>query len=215
MPSKLWGTAWRSSTGQWKICASRIWPASYTIVYGESASCTSSLDWRLCLGRRRTPLHSFRWFTSAGQTTAIRCLCSDRYSSTLTGPTSCRCVLLALRRCSSRNAPLLPLPPNGFHRELVCILSASPNCAPCRSVLQTASKKSLWDMGLQIFCSHLSRRPEVTRKTVQGLLTLIENERSGDRVSRALDEQPRPLLSRMCYLSDALVAPSTPARMWP
>jgi hypothetical protein len=48
-------------------------------------------------------------------------------------------------------------------------------------VMQTANK-SLWDMGLTIFRSHLGRRPEVARKTVQGLLTLIEHERTGDQV---------------------------------
>ena len=52
---------------------------------------------------------------------------------------------------------------------------------PC---MQAATKKSLWDMGLQIFRAHLSRRPEVTRKAVQGLLILIESERTGDQVKR-------------------------------
>ena len=47
---------------------------------------------------------------------------------------------------------------------------------------QAATKKSLWDMGLQIFRTHLSRRPEVARKAVQGLLALIDSERSGDQV---------------------------------
>lgn len=53
-------------------------------------------------------------------------------------------------------------------------------------VMQAATKKSLWDMGLQIFRTHLSRRPEVARKAVQGLLQLIESERSGDQVERML-----------------------------
>ena len=47
---------------------------------------------------------------------------------------------------------------------------------------QVATKKSLWDMGLQIFRAHLSRRQEIVRKSVQGLLALIEAERSGDQV---------------------------------
>ena len=41
-------------------------------------------------------------------------------------------------------------------------------------------------MGLQIFRTHLSRRPEIARKAVQGLLALIESERSGDQVERML-----------------------------
>jgi len=49
-----------------------------------------------------------------------------------------------------------------------------------------ATKKSLWDMGLQIFRAHLSRRQEIVRKSVQGLLALIEAERSGDQVERML-----------------------------
>lgn len=49
-----------------------------------------------------------------------------------------------------------------------------------------ATKKSLWDMGLQIFRTHLSRRHEIVRKAVQGLLALIESERSGDQVERML-----------------------------
>ena len=47
---------------------------------------------------------------------------------------------------------------------------------------QAAQKKSLWDMGLDIFGGHLSGRPEVLSKTVDGLLKLIENERRGDQV---------------------------------
>jgi len=53
-------------------------------------------------------------------------------------------------------------------------------------VMQVATKKSLWDMGLQIFRAHLSRRQEIVRKSVQGLLALIEAERSGDQVERML-----------------------------
>lgn len=52
--------------------------------------------------------------------------------------------------------------------------------------MQATAKKSLWDTGLQIFRTHLSRRPEVARKAVQGLLQLIESERNGDQVERML-----------------------------
>ena len=41
-------------------------------------------------------------------------------------------------------------------------------------------------MGLQIYRTHLSRRPEVARKAVQGLLQLVEKERQGDVVERNL-----------------------------
>ena len=53
-------------------------------------------------------------------------------------------------------------------------------------VMQSAAKKSLWDMGLQLFRAHLERRPEVVTKTVAGLLLLIEKERNGDQVERGL-----------------------------
>ena len=66
------------------------------------------------------------------------------------------------------------------------MLNSRPTCASlacgCPRGWQAATKKSLWDMGLQIFRTHLSRRPEVARKAVQGLLALIESERSGDQV---------------------------------
>ena len=51
---------------------------------------------------------------------------------------------------------------------------------------QVATNRSLWDVGLQIFRTHLSRRPEVADKAVRGLLQLIESERSGEQVERSL-----------------------------
>ena len=72
------------------------------------------------------------------------------------------------------------LRPPGALRPLTRVLSGS-GWWP-----QASNKKSLWEMGLQIFRTHLSRRPEVARKTVQGLLGLIESERSGDQVERML-----------------------------
>lgn len=53
-------------------------------------------------------------------------------------------------------------------------------------VLQTSGVKSLWDMGLDLFRAHLRRVPGVEGKTVAGLLELIEKERSGETVDRAL-----------------------------
>ncbi|CAI5508271.1 unnamed protein product [Closterium sp. Naga37s-1] len=49
-----------------------------------------------------------------------------------------------------------------------------------------AGVQSLWDMGLRLFRSHLEGVPEVERRTVAGLLQLIERERSGDTVDRSL-----------------------------
>ncbi|GMH32280.1 hypothetical protein BSKO_00114 [Bryopsis sp. KO-2023] len=53
-------------------------------------------------------------------------------------------------------------------------------------VLNTAGVKSLFDMGLQLFRVHLSVHPEVEKKTLEGLLTLIDLERNGDAVDRSL-----------------------------
>ncbi|MBA0840292.1 hypothetical protein Goarm_002887, partial [Gossypium armourianum] len=53
-------------------------------------------------------------------------------------------------------------------------------------VKQTPNVRSLWDMGLQLFCKHLSLAPEVEHKTVTGLLRMIESERLGEAVDRTL-----------------------------
>lgn len=44
-------------------------------------------------------------------------------------------------------------------------------------VKQTTNVRSLWDMGLQRFCKHLSLSPGVEHKTVTGLLRMIQTER--------------------------------------
>jgi cullin 4 len=44
-------------------------------------------------------------------------------------------------------------------------------------VKNVANICSVWDMGLQLFCKHLSLSPEIDHKTVTGLLRLIESER--------------------------------------
>ncbi|KAG6423595.1 hypothetical protein SASPL_113996 [Salvia splendens] len=53
-------------------------------------------------------------------------------------------------------------------------------------VKQTSNVRSLWDMGLQLFHKHLSLASEVERKTVFGLLKMIESERLGEAVDRTL-----------------------------
>ncbi|KAF9588845.1 hypothetical protein IFM89_016783 [Coptis chinensis] len=53
-------------------------------------------------------------------------------------------------------------------------------------VKQTPNVLSLWDMGLHLFRKHLSLSPEVEHRTVTGLLRLIEKERLGEAIDRAL-----------------------------
>jgi cullin-4 len=51
-------------------------------------------------------------------------------------------------------------------------------------VMQTAGVKSLWDLGLGLFRTHLERGHEVVRKAVTGLLRLLEKERQGESIDR-------------------------------
>ncbi|XP_004233125.2 cullin-4 [Solanum lycopersicum] len=53
-------------------------------------------------------------------------------------------------------------------------------------VKQTPNGHSLWEMGLQLFRKHLCLASEVEHKIVFGLLQMIESERLGEAVDRAL-----------------------------
>eukprot|EP00005_Dracoamoeba_jomungandri_P002557 CAMPEP_0174254846 /NCGR_PEP_ID=MMETSP0439-20130205/4193_1 /TAXON_ID=0 /ORGANISM="Stereomyxa ramosa, Strain Chinc5" /LENGTH=744 /DNA_ID=CAMNT_0015336711 /DNA_START=181 /DNA_END=2415 /DNA_ORIENTATION=- len=53
-------------------------------------------------------------------------------------------------------------------------------------VIQNQKIRSLWDMGLKIFVEHIATNPEIQRKTVNGLLELIERERNGEMVDTLL-----------------------------
>lgn len=53
-------------------------------------------------------------------------------------------------------------------------------------VLQNASVASIWDVGLELFRTHIASNPGVQSRTVDGLLELIERERGGDAVDRSL-----------------------------
>jgi len=44
-------------------------------------------------------------------------------------------------------------------------------------VLQNSSIHSIWDMGLDLFRIHFAQNSVVQKRTVDGLLTLIEKER--------------------------------------
>ncbi|KAH8291276.1 hypothetical protein KR054_010269 [Drosophila jambulina] len=53
-------------------------------------------------------------------------------------------------------------------------------------VLQNSSIHSIWDMGLDLFRIHFAQNSVVQKRTVDGLLTLIEKERQGSTVDRGL-----------------------------
>mmetsp|Transcript_17124 Transcript_17124/g.35635 ORF Transcript_17124/g.35635 Transcript_17124/m.35635 type:complete len:718 (-) Transcript_17124:1587-3740(-) len=46
--------------------------------------------------------------------------------------------------------------------------------------------RSLWNMGLRLFGGHFVQRVDVQRKSIAGVLSLIEKERNGDSVDRLL-----------------------------
>ena len=70
-------------------------------------------------------------------------------------------------------------------------------------IMMETSLKSLWDMGLHIFLAHLRARPEVCRKTVEGLLALIEAERNGEQVDRSLLSSLLRMLHELTVYGDA------------
>ena len=53
-------------------------------------------------------------------------------------------------------------------------------------VIATVGVKSLLDMGLTLFRTHLQSQPNIQDKTIQGLLLLIKLEREGETIDRAL-----------------------------
>ncbi|XP_069493252.1 cullin-4A [Ambystoma mexicanum] len=66
-------------------------------------------------------------------------------------------------------------------------------------VLQNSMLPSIWDMGLELFRSHVISDKMVQDKTIDGILLLIERERNGETVDRSL------LRSLLSMLSDLQV----------
>ncbi|XP_069323892.1 cullin-4A isoform X2 [Eulemur rufifrons] len=66
-------------------------------------------------------------------------------------------------------------------------------------VLQNSMLPSVWDMGLELFRNHIISDKMVQSKTIDGILLLIERERSGEAVDRSL------LRSLLSMLSDLQV----------
>ncbi|KAL9914907.1 cullin 4 isoform 2-T5 [Glossina fuscipes fuscipes] len=64
-------------------------------------------------------------------------------------------------------------------------------------VLQNPTVHSIWDMGLDLFRTHIALNSLVQKRTVEGLLMLIEKERNGDAVDRAL---LKSLIRMLCDL---------------
>ena len=74
-------------------------------------------------------------------------------------------------------------------------------------VLATSNTRSIFDMGLQLFHTHLSAHPDVERKLVDGLLGMIEAERNGEAVDRMLLKDLLRMLSSLSMYADAFQWP--------
>ncbi|XP_031622090.1 cullin-4B [Contarinia nasturtii] len=70
-------------------------------------------------------------------------------------------------------------------------------------VLQNPTVHSIWDMGLDLFRSHIAMNSTVQKRTVDGLLMLIEKERNGDAVDRTLLKSLLRMLSDLQIYQDA------------
>lgn len=64
-------------------------------------------------------------------------------------------------------------------------------------VLQNSGVASLWDLGLELFRTHIVTNPVVQSRTIGGILHLIERERNGEAVDRQL---LKSLLRMLCDL---------------
>lgn len=70
-------------------------------------------------------------------------------------------------------------------------------------VLQNPTVHSIWDMGLDLFRNHIAMNSTVQKRTVEGLLLLIEKERNGDSVDRTLLKSLLRMLSDLQIYQDA------------
>ncbi|XP_053311215.1 cullin-4A [Spea bombifrons] len=70
-------------------------------------------------------------------------------------------------------------------------------------VLQNSMLLSIWDMGLELFRSHVISDKMVQTKTIDGILQLIERERSGEAVDRSLLRSLLGMLSDLQVYKDS------------
>uniref|UniRef100_A0A670Z3V4 Cullin family profile domain-containing protein n=1 Tax=Pseudonaja textilis TaxID=8673 RepID=A0A670Z3V4_PSETE len=65
------------------------------------------------------------------------------------------------------------------------------------------SYKSLWDMGLELFRTHIISDQKVQNKTIDGILLLIERERNGEAIDRSLLRSLLSMLSDLQIYQDS------------
>eukprot|EP00698_Gefionella_okellyi_P004130 TRINITY_DN13866_c0_g1_i1.p1 TRINITY_DN13866_c0_g1~~TRINITY_DN13866_c0_g1_i1.p1 ORF type:complete len:812 (+),score=199.83 TRINITY_DN13866_c0_g1_i1:196-2436(+) len=67
--------------------------------------------------------------------------------------------------------------------------------------------RGLWEMGLQQYRQYIATQPEVERKTIRGMLQLIERERRGETVNRALLGSLQRMLTALGIYADMFQRP--------
>ncbi|XP_009871272.1 PREDICTED: cullin-4B [Apaloderma vittatum] len=70
-------------------------------------------------------------------------------------------------------------------------------------VLQNSMLPSIWDMGLELFRTHIISDQKVQNKTIDGILLLIERERSGEAIDRSLLRSLLSMLSDLQIYQDS------------
>ncbi|XP_023656318.1 cullin-4B isoform X1 [Paramormyrops kingsleyae] len=70
-------------------------------------------------------------------------------------------------------------------------------------VLQNSMLPSIWDMGLELFRFYIISDQKVQNKTIDGILLLIERERSGEAVDRSLLRSLLSMLSDLQIYQDS------------
>uniref|UniRef100_A0A8C3R9C1 Cullin 4B n=1 Tax=Cyanoderma ruficeps TaxID=181631 RepID=A0A8C3R9C1_9PASS len=70
-------------------------------------------------------------------------------------------------------------------------------------VLQNSMLPSIWDMGLELFRTHIISDHKVQNKTIDGILLLIERERNGEAIDRSLLRSLLSMLSDLQIYQDS------------
>ncbi|NXJ74035.1 CUL4B protein, partial [Trogon melanurus] len=70
-------------------------------------------------------------------------------------------------------------------------------------VLQNSMLPSIWDMGLELFRTHIISDQKVQNKTIDGILLLIERERNGEAIDRSLLRSLLSMLSDLQIYQDS------------
>uniref|UniRef100_A0A7N4PHA9 Cullin-4B n=1 Tax=Sarcophilus harrisii TaxID=9305 RepID=A0A7N4PHA9_SARHA len=70
-------------------------------------------------------------------------------------------------------------------------------------VLQNSMLPSIWDMGLELFRTHIINDQTVQNRTIEGILLLIDRERNGEAIDRSLLRSLLSMLSDLQIYQDS------------